>query len=121
MAKQIREIRVKDLVCYFYLPLAAILLLVAGFVLSMVFVPILWLRLGLIPVFLAALYFLARRYAIGCVLMYKAYAPMETRNRCRFEPTCSTYMIMAIKKYGLFRGIVKGIKRHPEPPQGLWL
>ena len=43
--------------------------------------------------------------------MYKAYAPMEVRDRCLFVPTCSTYMIMAIQKYGLLIGVIKGIKR----------
>ena len=52
--------------------------------------------------------------------MYKAFAPMSIRNRCRFEPTCSTYMIMAIIKYGLFIGVIKGIKRlfRCKPPNG---
>ncbi|MBE6644964.1 MAG: membrane protein insertion efficiency factor YidD [Ruminococcaceae bacterium] len=52
-----------------------------------------------------------KRIAIGAVLFYKAFAPLETRDRCRFTPTCSTYTIMAINKYGLFIGIYKAIKR----------
>lgn len=111
MAKQIREIRVKDLILYFYLPLAAILLLTAGFVLALIFLRVGWIKAAAIPVYLLPLYFLLKNCAIGCVLMYKAYAPLEVRDRCRFEPTCSTYMILAIKKYGLFRGMIKGIKR----------
>ena len=120
MTKQIREIRVKDLISYFYLPLATILLLIAGFILSMIFIGPVWLKWSLVPLFLAAAYFIAKRLGIGCVLMYKAYAPMDTRNRCRFEPSCSTYMILAIKKYGLFRGVIKGIKRvrRCKPPNG---
>ena len=30
---------------------------------------------------------------------------------CRFNPTCSEYSILALKKYGLFRGLIKTIKR----------
>ena len=30
---------------------------------------------------------------------------------CRFEPTCSRYMIAAVEKYGLARGVVKGLRR----------
>jgi putative membrane protein insertion efficiency factor len=30
---------------------------------------------------------------------------------CRFKPTCSEYMIQAIKKYGLIKGGFVGIKR----------
>ena len=120
MAKQVREIRVRDLVTYFYLSLVAVILLITGFVFTLLFVRSLLIRLAAIPVFLAALYFVTMRLAIGCVLMYKAYASLEVRGRCRFEPTCSTYMIMAIRKYGLFRGVVKGIKRYRrcKPPNG---
>ncbi|MBQ4053248.1 MAG: membrane protein insertion efficiency factor YidD [Clostridia bacterium] len=58
--------------------------------------------------------------AIGTVLAYKAWAPLDVRGRCRFEPTCSTYMILAIKKFGLVYGIIKGIKRikRCKPPNG---
>ncbi len=41
---------------------------------------------------------------------------------CRFEPSCSRYMVEALKKYGLFRGLAKGLKRfmscHPWNPGG---
>ena len=30
---------------------------------------------------------------------------------CRFNPTCSEYSILALKKYGLFKGLVKTITR----------
>jgi hypothetical protein len=30
---------------------------------------------------------------------------------CRFYPTCSDYSIMALKKYGLVKGIKESIKR----------
>ncbi|MEO8074619.1 MAG: membrane protein insertion efficiency factor YidD [Acidobacteriota bacterium] len=30
---------------------------------------------------------------------------------CRFKPTCSTYMIQAVEKYGTLRGTWKGTKR----------
>jgi uncharacterized protein len=41
---------------------------------------------------------------------------------CRFEPSCSRYMVGAIRKYGLLRGAWKGLKRflscHPWHPGG---
>jgi len=41
---------------------------------------------------------------------------------CRFYPTCSKYTYQAIKKYGVFKGGLKGIKRilkcHPFHPGG---
>lgn len=30
---------------------------------------------------------------------------------CRFHPTCSTYMVQAIEKYGALRGFYIGIRR----------
>ena len=41
---------------------------------------------------------------------------------CRFEPTCSIYMMHAIEKYGLIRGTWMGLRRlgrcHPLNPGG---
>ena len=41
---------------------------------------------------------------------------------CRFEPTCSRYMIAAVNQYGLVRGGIKGLRRlakcHPWNPGG---
>ena len=31
--------------------------------------------------------------------------------KCRFYPSCSQYAILAIKKYGLFKGLLKAIYR----------
>lgn len=65
-------------------------------------------------------YVLLKRFAIGAVLAYKAFAPMSVRKQCRYEPSCSSYMIMAINKYGLFVGVYKGIRRilRCKPPNG---
>ena len=41
---------------------------------------------------------------------------------CRFEPSCSRYMIGAIRKFGVFKGVWKGtgriLKCHPWHPGG---
>lgn len=41
---------------------------------------------------------------------------------CRFEPTCSTYFIVAVRKYGAVRGTLLGLRRigrcHPWNPGG---
>jgi len=41
---------------------------------------------------------------------------------CRFEPTCSVYMMQAIEKHGLGRGLWLGMRRlgrcHPFNPGG---
>jgi uncharacterized protein len=49
--------------------------------------------------------------AIGLVRMYqRGLSPLLGKN-CRFQPTCSHYMIEAINKYGLLVGVSKGIWR----------
>ena len=119
MKDQIREVRIWDLFQYVVAPagLAALLWTVAR-MLFIKYLPlppwIFYTAAGIVS------YFLLKRFVIGLVLMYKAFAPMEVRGRCRFEPTCSTYMIMAILKYGLVYGVFKGIRRvlRCKPPNG---
>ena len=63
--------------------------------------------------------------AMGIIFLVRIYqwtlSPIIGR-QCRFEPTCSHYMIGAVKKYGAFRGAWKGIVRifrcHPWHPGG---
>jgi len=44
--------------------------------------------------------------------------PLHCHSMCRFNPTCSQYMIDAINKYGVIKGIKLGLKRlkkcHPK-------
>lgn len=45
------------------------------------------------------------------VRMYQAgLSPLLGRN-CRFQPTCSTYFVLAVKKYGAVRGAIRGVGR----------
>lgn len=119
MQGQVREIRIRDLIVYGILPLP----LIAGIWLVGCLV---FLRIEGIPhhaVYIVAgvlTYLLTKRFAIGLVLWYKAFAPMDVRDACRFTPTCSTYMIMAINKYGLIIGVLKGTCRilRCRPPNG---
>ena len=60
---------------------------------------------------LAVLVLTIRDFVILMVLIYQKIAPERIRRSCRFEPTCSAYMLLAIEKYGFPRGFVKGIKR----------
>ena len=52
-----------------------------------------------------------KRAIICIVRIYQRYAPEAVRRKCRFEPSCSEYMILALEKYGLFKGLKKGINR----------
>ena len=119
MAKYIREIRVLDLFLYFVLPLVGFLLIAALFGLMIALTSGFLFWFSLISL-LFALYYDLKYLLIGSVLLYKATAPMSLRERCRFEPSCSTYMIVAVQKYGLFRGFIKGIRRimRCRPPNG---
>lgn len=51
------------------------------------------------------------RFFIGLIRFYqKAISPM-IGPCCRFTPTCSQYFILAIQKYGVFYGSMKGFWR----------
>lgn len=42
---------------------------------------------------------------------------------CRFTPSCSAYMVEAVRKYGVWQGVPKGLRRilrcHPFHPGGV--
>ena len=71
-----------------------------------------WMRLCALVVY-SLIYFaiIAKRAVIWSVHLYQNKAPDEVRLKCVFEPSCSEYMIMAVEKYGVIRGVIKGIKR----------
>ena len=48
---------------------------------------------------------------LSSVKIYQRFAPQKIRLRCRFGPSCSQYMILAVEKYGVIKGVCKGIKR----------
>lgn len=61
-----------------------------------------------------------RSIMIWFILLYQRFAPAETRLRCVFVPSCSEYAILALKRYGVIRGIPKIISRlkRCHPPNG---
>ena len=63
---------------------------------------------------------LAKPLLIALVKTYQALASTKVRNRCRYEPSCSAYMILAVEKYGFWHGFCKGMKRWRscKPPNG---
>ncbi len=51
------------------------------------------------------------RCAIATLRFYqRGISPLLGQN-CKFQPTCSEYMIGAIRKYGVVRGTILGTKR----------
>ena len=55
--------------------------------------------------------------------MYKRWISPLLPSSCRFYPTCSEYMMDAVLKYGVARGVWMGLRRlarcHPLHPGGL--
>lgn len=119
--KQRREVRTRDLIIYFWLQLVLLIIVwtAFGLVVGLKLLPEVPVWADLIIV-VGLTYAPFRFFAVGSVLMYKAYAPMSVRDVCRFYPSCSTYMVLSINKYGLIVGIIKGLKRitRCRPPNG---
>lgn len=59
---------------------------------------------------------------IASIRVYQVTLSPLFGNVCRFQPSCSRYMVGALQKYGLLRGLRKGIGRvcrcHPWNPGG---
>jgi uncharacterized protein len=59
---------------------------------------------------------------IGAIRLYQRTLSPMLGNVCRFEPSCSRYMVECLRKYGLFRGLARGLRRfsrcHPWHPGG---
>lgn len=45
------------------------------------------------------------------IVFYRSFISPLTPPACRFQPTCSAYMMEAILKWGIFRGTWMGTKR----------
>ena len=62
------------------------------------------------------------RLLIRLIRFYQSWISPMIGPRCRFQPTCSTYFIHAVHKYGAVRGTIRGIARicrcHPFHPGG---
>lgn len=59
-------------------------------------------------------------FFILLIHIYQRIAPERVRRACRFSPTCSEYAVLAIMKYGAWRGGWLAIKRlsRCKPPHG---
>lgn len=65
---------------------------------------------------------LPRHALIALVRSYQWTLSPLVGPKCRFEPSCSNYFILAVEKYGAIRGTVRGLARiarcHPFHPGG---
>ena len=64
-----------------------------------------------IKVFLEGLLYPIRLLLIGLIFVYKYLISPFLPHTCRFYPTCSEYMLISIKEWGIFKGVWLGIKR----------
>ena len=65
---------------------------------------------------------IATRLAIALIKLYQVTVSRLLPRTCRFHPSCSQYTIEALQTYGLWRGLLIGVKRvlrcHPFSPGG---
>lgn len=47
----------------------------------------------------------------GIIYIYKFLVSPLMGKTCRFKPSCSTYMLLAIKEWGVVNGTLRGIYR----------
>jgi len=63
-----------------------------------------------------------RAFVTFCLRFYKRWVSPCLPPACRFEPSCSVYMLQAVEKYGVLRGFRLGLGRllrcHPFHPGG---
>jgi hypothetical protein len=63
-----------------------------------------------------------QRAILSLLCLYKRWISPLLPSACRFHPTCSEYMMEAVRRYGALRGVWMGVKRlarcHPFHPGG---
>lgn len=67
--------------------------------------------MSLIATILKALIYPLQVTLIALVYVYKGIISPLLPHSCRFYPTCSTYMILAIREWGIIKGVGLGISR----------
>jgi uncharacterized protein len=61
-------------------------------------------------------------FLIAVIRLYQVTISPLLGQACRFEPSCSRYMVESLKKYGPVKGLARGLRRfsrcHPWDPGG---
>jgi putative membrane protein insertion efficiency factor len=52
-----------------------------------------------------------RELVTASLRSYKRWISPMLPRACRFEPTCSAYMLEAVERHGVARGVALGLKR----------
>lgn len=55
--------------------------------------------------------FIFSKILVFFIRIYQKTFGVAKGHTCRFIPTCSEYTVLALQKYGLFKGLFLGIKR----------
>jgi len=60
---------------------------------------------------------------LKAVKFYQVFISPGLGNNCRFYPSCSQYSYLAVEKYGVIKGLWRGLRRilrcHPWNPGGI--
>lgn len=103
--------KINWLIIFLYWAIPAAVLTALGWILTCLGVYWLWAVLISLTIFAVYGILMLKRAAICMVKIYQRYTPASIRNRCRFEPSCSEYMLLSIHKYGVIKGVFKGLGR----------
>lgn len=53
-----------------------------------------------------------KKIIIGIICLYRKFiSPLKRHSTCKYIPTCSEYAILAVEKYGAFKGTAKTVWR----------
>ena len=61
--------------------------------------------------FLNIIFYPIKLLCFGLIYLYKILISPLLPKSCRYYPSCSTYALLAIKEYGIIKGIFLGAKR----------
>lgn len=52
-----------------------------------------------------------KRLVMSLIMFYQRFISPGLPSSCIYQPTCSNYMLQAVDKYGVSKGVWMGIKR----------
>lgn len=64
-----------------------------------------------IKLFFKVVFFPLKLISLGLIYFYKFFISPFLPHCCIYSPSCSTYTLLAIKRFGVFKGARLGIKR----------
>ena len=64
-----------------------------------------------IKVTIEAIFYPFKAGLISLIWLYKKLISPMLPNTCRFYPSCSTYMILAIREWVIIKGVYLGLRR----------